>query len=440
MIDLRQHEFRPLALNARHVKAAFLRTQATEEERNQEDLVYRIRPLAKELTEKDSEEIVFSREMVARFRPTIGYLLGQLGLAHSEKKGTVVQGLFFNYKEEQWANDWSSVLMLLALGQAAWLLSPVIRTGDKLVCFRSSYCIPTIDPRDEEFGQWWPQTESTFLRLKEKTEDQLKDLLPYTIEFGRELSGKRQYEAAFYLYELAAQQGIADGFIWMACAYRDGHGKERDLVKTFELYKRAADLGDPSAAYCCGEACRKGRGTVQDLDKAFSYYRYGADLGHKWSKDLCEICEMIFRETGDPQAQYEIGQKYEALEVRDTEAAMEWYCKAAEGGHKEACMISGFYYGGTVQLLYQKPAADLQRSAACFQKAADQGDILAKKIISLMVRNGQVRDLKEVLLELSDAKKFGRMDLSLRKRLNDMWMYLPGAVRSELMNGILNDL
>lgn len=256
----------------------------------------------------------------------------------------------------------------------------------------------------------------------------------YTIEMANDLKWKHhQYDAAFCLYELAAQQGLSDGLFWMACAYRDGQGKERDMVKALELYKQAADLGNPSAAYQCGEAYRKGMGTAPDQDRAYSYYQYGANLGNEICKEMCEVFEMILRAGQNPQAQYEIGQKYEALQVRDTESAMEWYCKAAEGGHKEACMIGGFYYGGTVTGLLRKPAVDMHRSAAYFNKAADQGHLLGKKISSMMVKYGQVRDLQDVLRDLTTEEGYESLGYEGEKQLIDYYHYINHETRTRIM-------
>jgi TPR repeat protein len=59
------------------------------------------------------------------------------------------------------------------------------------------------------------------------------------------------------LAEKAAAQGERDGFFWLGCCYRWGHGCERDEARTKENYLIAAELGDVAAMVRLGELLDK---------------------------------------------------------------------------------------------------------------------------------------------------------------------------------------
>ncbi len=442
MGGIRVEKFRQLALNERHVNTVFNRVLAKEEERQNEELIYKIQPLVRVLSEKESDVLYFSMERVDANRQTIAFLLGQLKAVWDQRKVFAIQEVFMNYQGELWTQDWGVALRLISLAQAAWLLSPCFRMISQekefVVCYPSSYCVKAMDPRQEGYADWWAKAESTFEPLKEKTPGFLAALEEYTLKEGDDYWYKSS-EVSFCLFELAAQQGIAAAIHNLGIFYSQGKGCQKDEQKAAKLFQKAAAMNYPAAAYVCGKIYRKGDGVIRDEEKARIYYRQSAELGYESGKVMCRIYELMERSEGNAEVMVQIAQLYEGKEVFDKEAAFSWYRKAADLGHMDSCLIMGFYDGGAVS--YPKPAEILpEQSARYFQKAADRGDVLAKAIVTSLYSYGQVRNLTTVLLELADVKKFGRMDLSLQRRLNDMWMYLPSKVRTELMDGVLSEI
>ncbi|KAF9082000.1 hypothetical protein BGX23_000203 [Mortierella sp. AD031] len=102
------------------------------------------------------------------------------------------------------------------------------------------------------------------------------------------------------------------------------------------------------------------------------------------AKDLIQT--ILSATSGDKEAQYTLGDMYKNGEGvhQDSQAAMDWYVKAADQGHVSAQLSIGILYGHG-----QGVPQDYTQAMAWYRKAADQGDADAQYSIGTMYYNGQ---------------------------------------------------
>ncbi len=101
--------------------------------------------------------------------------------------------------------------------------------------------------------------------MEPKTEDQLD------FEAGMEAYAACDHDAAFSLFEKAAQAGNIAAMGRLGTCYYHGLGTEKDAAKAIECWEKAAIFGDPYATLNLGDMYRTGQ---KDLDVDFAMGLY----------------------------------------------------------------------------------------------------------------------------------------------------------------------
>ena len=120
-------------------------------------------------------------------------------------------------------------------------------------------------------------------------------------------------------YQMAAEQGCAEGQVKLGRCYLSGKGVKKSYELAFEWFSKSAEQGHREAQYELGLCYQNG---------------YGVRVVKKWAVEWFAKAA----EQGHAGAQYQLGMcYYYGNGVRKSyRTAAEWLNKAAEQGHKEA--------------------------------------------------------------------------------------------------------
>ena len=83
---------------------------------------------------------------------------------------------------------------------------------------------------------------------------------------------KRDYQQAFYYFNLAAHEGDASAMGHLGHMYANGLGVERNHQTAIEWFRRAADLNDDNGHYGLGYMYLAGYGVEKDVKLAFNHF------------------------------------------------------------------------------------------------------------------------------------------------------------------------
>lgn len=133
------------------------------------------------------------------------------------------------------------------------------------------------------------------------------------------LNVEQDFEMAYSLYKMAAEQGEPDAICSIGVMRYNGYGFQKDYVSARLHFEQAAELGSVHAFYMLGLIYLNGYGTNVDYEMAVKYYRQAAEANHA-------------------SAQNDLGYMYQngyGVE-KDTSMAVMWYRKAASQGEQIA--------------------------------------------------------------------------------------------------------
>jgi hypothetical protein len=166
--------------------------------------------------------------------------------------------------------------------------------------------------------------------------------------------------------------------VWRyAAALRYTNGHKAECGETaFEVMRKAAELGHADAQYQVGSAYQTGSGVLVDKMAAVVWWLKAAEQGHKDAQWLKAA------EQGHADAQCSMASSYitsTSLKPVDSEAAVIWLRKAADQGHEDAQYRMGYacYNGHGVPL-------DRALAFVWWRKAAAQGNEHAKYCIRVI--------------------------------------------------------
>lgn len=151
--------------------------------------------------------------------------------------------------------------------------------------------------------------------------------------------------------ELAAQLDVAK-------MYQEGTGVGKDIDEAIHWYRRAETEGSAEARFRLERLCRYGRDAELARATDRSLFEKAALRGYKSAAYVLQLVEnfgYLIEESwhhrppelnklasdGDLEAEYQLAQRYErgAGGVRkDVATALDWYRRAAAGGHKMAAL------------------------------------------------------------------------------------------------------
>ena len=208
------------------------------------------------------------------------------------------------------------------------------------------------------------------------------------------LAVSQDLQQALHYYELAGQNGIADGYIEIGRMYEDGLLKQ-SYAQALMYYQKALDMDSPRASYFLGNMYKAGKGVEQDFQKAIAFFKQGANRNHPSS--LYNLAVLY---------DFEAGEKWQ-----DKDKAILYYQKAVDQGHPGAMNNLGVCYkeGDGV-------AVDLEKSFALFLQAAKLDNENAYLNLARAYTYGQgtkvsIKDAKYWCQKALDAQVDGAKEL-----------------------------
>lgn len=195
---------------------------------------------------------------------------------------------------------------------------------------------------------------------------------------------ERDVEEAISCFEVAADGNDREAMYNLGLIYLRGNDVEADYEEARDWFEQAAELGEPKSMYHIGELYRLGYGVEKDMDKALEWYIKSMEGGYSHAGRLAypllmegnkeqiarglEIMEGLV-ESGDPEAQFELGMHYLRGEViaQDAAKAVDLIGKAANEEYLPALYTLGLLHAEG----YLGGASDKQKGLEMIQKAAD---------------------------------------------------------------------
>lgn len=171
--------------------------------------------------------------------------------------------------------------------------------------------------------------------------------------------------AALQWYERASEQDYVPAMLFLASAFQNGVGVQKNASKAVRYLERAYALGSMQAAAQLAYCCEHGHGIRSNAKRAFVLYQESADAG---------IVE----------AMYGLGHCYaDGVHVaRDMGMAMQWYQKAAECGVPQAQYVLACIYNGDKAVEGVSPNKKMAKK--WMKKAAEAGLESAVKALENM--------------------------------------------------------
>ena len=244
------------------------------------------------------------------------------------------------------------------------------------------------------------------------------------------------YNKAFSLWQKTAEMGDAEGLFWVGTLYGTGDVVSQSYIKSVQYFQKAANLGFSDALYQLGVYKMHGFGCNIDWKEALTYCKAAA-------------------EKGCADAANEVGYLYDRGEhgvTKDDEKAFEWFLKAAEMNHTEAIRyVIRAYHDGLVEdedgerfLYWVRKGINLNipevyLQIACymyedeeyetafdyFQKASEEGEMVANHALAAMLIKGQGvdRDIERAIDYLREGAYCNDEScLNLLKKVKpDLW-------------------
>ena len=245
---------------------------------------------------------------------------------------------------------------------------------------------------------------------------------------------------AFFWYQKAAEQGLAEAQFQLALMYENGEEGvvEKNPQKAVDWYVKAAEPREKGRAYAQGLAEAQynlavmfynNRQKVEKPDLKLTFLKLAFELFQKAA------------EQGLVEAQYNLALMYkngEGVEEKNLQEAFFWYHKAAEQGYDSAQNNLAIMYqnGEGIEKNLQEAFSryrteqgiDLAQHLAFFwyHRAAEQGIDLAQYNLALMYKNGQgvERNLQKAFDWFHKAAE--HRHAKAQYQYNLAWMYKNG--------------
>jgi hypothetical protein len=120
-----------------------------------------------------------------------------------------------------------------------------------------------------------------------------KDSVSADIQASEDAYEAGDYEAAFILIKLLAEQGDPWAQYKIGQMYDEGKGVTQDYKEAVKWYRLAAEQGDTSAQYNLGNRYVKGQGVIKDIVISHMWFNISASNGHEDAKTNRDIVEKL---------------------------------------------------------------------------------------------------------------------------------------------------
>ncbi|MDN5356867.1 MAG: uncharacterized protein PWR17_36 [Candidatus Methanomethylophilaceae archaeon] len=105
------------------------------------------------------------------------------------------------------------------------------------------------------------------------------------------------FDAAFQLFKIASDGGLAAGTYRMGLMYRDGKGVPQDMAAALTFITDAACRGFDQAQMALFYMYRDGCGTDRDMGKAVEYVKMAAEKGNE--EAISKLEDLSFKDGDD---------------------------------------------------------------------------------------------------------------------------------------------
>lgn len=218
---------------------------------------------------------------------------------------------------------------------------------------------------------------------------------------------KQNYEAALYLYKIAAKAGDAIAVSNIGWLYHQGFRIEKNITIAMGLYQIAAEAGCTTAMVNLGNIYENGELGEPDYKTCFKWYKMAAEAGDRkglfnyancyhWGYGVRKNYKKafpIFRELADqgyPGASFYVGLYYQTGKgvKRDYAQARQYYRMGVlEGDAFCFCQLGVMYAKG------KGVQKDMHAALDYYTQAAKLGDPLAYTNIGWFYENGDLGDV-----------------------------------------------
>lgn len=192
-------------------------------------------------------------------------------------------------------------------------------------------------------------------------------------------------EHAVFWWRKAAQSGLPAAQYRLGKARLEGVGVDKNPARAMHWLSKAAENGNHDAQFLLGKMYYDGYAVAQDDELARDWLSRAAAAGHSDAINLLAVVNNVLKyttmvyqqsadvlrrraEARDPQAQYELGLRYESGAwdvIKDEQKALYWLKQAAENGNRHAMgALAHIYARGQLGV-----TADPQQAAAWAEKA-----------------------------------------------------------------------
>lgn len=202
-------------------------------------------------------------------------------------------------------------------------------------------------------------------------EEKLGDL------YEQGLGVEKNLKLAFDWRVKAANRGNLQVQVKLGKMYQDGVGVGKDAGKALYWFKRAATEGNAEAQSQLGKMYHYGIGVESDRAAARSWFEKAAQQGDESAIYFVQLIESIgyqikegwynrlpelhrLANDGDLEVQYQLAQRYEhgvGGVKKDVSVALDWYKRAATGGHRMAMQTLSHIYASGLDGIPPDPVA-----------------------------------------------------------------------------------
>ena len=195
---------------------------------------------------------------------------------------------------------------------------------------------------------------------------------------------------AIKCWRKAAEQGNADGQLYLGWMYANGTGIDKDQVEAVKWYRKAAEQGNADAQCNLGWICQNSTGVTKNFVEAVKWYRKAA-------------------EQNNANAQYNLGLMYANGQGvdKDVTEAVKWYRKAAEQGNADAQSNLGVMYANGTGV-----TKDESEAMKWYRKALDSNPKYARAWNNLSIAYDALGQHDDALIAYNKAVE---LDPSYRK-------------------------
>ncbi|MBI3525303.1 MAG: sel1 repeat family protein [Betaproteobacteria bacterium] len=224
-------------------------------------------------------------------------------------------------------------------------------------------------PKDPAIAARW--FERAAIQGNGYAEEKLGDL------YEQGLGVDQNLKLAFDWRVKAANRGNLQVQVKLGKMYRDGVGVDKDAAKALYWFKRSATEGNAEAQTLLGQMYHYGLGVEPDRAAAKSWFEKASQQGDESAIYFIQLIESIgyqikegwynrlpelhrLANDGDLEVQYQLAQRYEhgvGGVKKDVAVALDWYKRAAAGGHRMAMQTLSHIYASGLDGVPPDPVA-----------------------------------------------------------------------------------